>query len=166
MKFMEFLLEIFSGTNIAILGAAIATIVTGSASAKGVYMVGEAATGVIIEDPNKFGKTLILQALPATQGIYGLITTFLIIVKLGILEGNVADLSIGQGIYLFAAAMPITFVGYCSAIKQAKVACAGLNIVSKRPDHFIKGVLFSAMVETYAVFAVLISLMLVLFFQA
>jgi V/A-type H+-transporting ATPase subunit K len=166
MKFMDLMQQIFTGNNIAILGAALATICPGFGSAKGVGMVGEASSGVIIEDPGKFGKTLVLQALPATQGIYGMITSFLIIVQMGLLGDNPVDLSIMQGAYLFAAAMPITFVGYFSAIKQAKVAVAGINIVAKRPDHFIKGVLYAAMVETYAIFSVLISLLLVIFFKA
>ena len=83
---MEIIASIFSGRNIALLGAALAAAFAGMGSAKGVGMVGEAASGLLTEDPSKFGKALILQALPGTQGIYGLITAFLIIFKIGILR--------------------------------------------------------------------------------
>ena len=131
-------------------------------SAKGVGMVGEAASGLLTEDPSKFGKALILQALPGTQGIYGLITAFLIIFKIGIL-GTPVELSVAQGAYFLMASLPIAIVGFYSAIKQAKVAVSGINLIAKRPDEVGKAITSSALVETYAIFAVLVSLLLVLF---
>ena len=77
--------SMFTGQTFALIGAALAVILAGMGSAKGVSMVGEAATGLLTEDPSKSGKALILQALPGTQGIYGLITAFLIIFKIGLL---------------------------------------------------------------------------------
>ena len=125
-------------------------------------MVGEAASGLLTEDPSKFGKVLILQALPGTQGIYGLITAFLIVFKLGLL-GTPVELGTGEGVYFLMAALPIAVVGYYSALKQAKVAVAGVNLISKRPDEVGKAITSAALVETYAIFAVLVSLLLVLF---
>ena len=125
-------------------------------------MVGEAASGLLTEDPSKFGKALILQALPMTQGIYGLITAFLIIFRIGIL-GTPVDLSLAQGAYYLVASLPIAVVGYYSAIKQARVAVSGINLLSKRPDEVGKAITSAALVETYAIFAVLVSLLLVLF---
>jgi len=66
------------GIALAIGGAAIAACACGG-SGLGVGAAGEAASGVIAEDPNKFGQTLLLQALPGTQGIYGLLMAFLIL---------------------------------------------------------------------------------------
>ena len=157
------LLTIFTGNNLALFGAALAAILPGMGSAKGVGMVGEAAAGLVSEDPSKFGKALILQALPGTQGIYGLITAFLIIFNMGILSGNVAELTVAQGGYYLAAALPIAIVGYFSAVKQARVATAGISLLAKRPKEVGKAITSSAMVETYAIFAVLVSLLMVLF---
>lgn len=159
---MEFFKAIFSGTNIALIGAALAVILPGIGSARGVSMVGEAASGLLTEDPSKFGKVLILQALPGTQGIYGLITAFLIVFKLGLL-GTPVNPDVTGGVYFLMAALPIAIVGYYSALKQAKVAAAGVNLVSKRPDEVGKAITSAALVETYAIFAVLVSLLLVLF---
>ena len=159
---MEIIASIFSGRNLALLGAALAAGLAGMDSAKGVGMVGEAASGLLTEDPSKFGKALILQALPGTQGIYGLITAFLIIFKIGIL-GTPVELTVAQGAYFLMAALPIAIVGFYSAIKQAKVAVSGINLIAKRPDEVGKAITSAALVETYAIFAVLVSLLLVLF---
>ena len=159
---MNFFDMVFTGQNLALLGAVLAVMLAGIGSAKGVSMVGEAASGLLTEDPSKFGKVLILQALPGTQGIYGLITAFLIVFKIGLL-GEPAALNVSQGVYFLMAALPIAIVGYFSAIKQAKVAASGVNLIAKRPDEVGKAITASALVETYAIFAVLISLLLVLF---
>jgi V/A-type H+-transporting ATPase subunit K len=157
-----FISELLNGQSLALLGAGLAAAFAGMGSAKGVGMVGEAASGLLTEDPSKFGKALILQALPGTQGIYGLITAFLIIFKIGILGTPVA-LTIGQGAYFLMAALPIAIVGYYSAPKQARVAVSGINLIAKKPDEVGKAITSAALVETYAIFAVLISLLLVLF---
>ena len=162
MTLFDFVSTILNGQNLALLGAALAVFVAGMGSAKAVGMVGEAAGGLLTEDPSMFGKVLILQALPGTQGIYGLITAFLIVFKIGIL-GTPVDLTVAQGMYFVMAALPIAVVGYFSAIKQARVAVTGVNLIAKRPDEVGKAITSAALVETYAIFAVLVSLLLVLF---
>lgn len=158
----EFLTSIFNGQNLALLGAGLAAALAGMGSAKGVGMVGEAASGLLTEDPSKFGKALILQALPGTQGIYGLITAFLIIFKIGVL-GTPVELTVYQGAYFLMAALPIALVGYYSGIKQGRVAVTGINLIAKKPDEVGKAITSAALVETYAIFAVLVSLLMVLF---
>ena len=165
MTFSELMSTIFTGNNIALLGAALASILAGMGSARGVGLVGEAAAGLLSEDPTKFGKALILQALPGTQGIYGLITAFLIIFKMGILSGTAVELTVAQGSYFLMASLPIAIVGLYSAIKQGKVAAAGISLIAKRPKEVGKAITSAALVETYAIFAVLVSLLLVLFAQ-
>ena len=162
----EFLSSITSGQGLALLGAALATLLSGMGSAKGVSLVGTATSGPMTEDPGKFGKALILQALPMTQGIYGLITSFLIIFKLGIIGGNVRELTLAGGVYFLVASLPIAIVGLYSGIRQGMVAASGISLISKRPDEVGKAMISAALVETYAIFAVLISLLLVLFAPA
>lgn len=145
------------GLIIAIIGAVLATLFPGMGSAKGVGMVGQAAAGVVTEDPTKFSKVLILELLPGTQGIYGLLTAFLLLNQIGILGGTKPTLA--AGICYFAACLPIIVVGYQSAIKQAQTAAAGVALVAKKPEQQSKGMIFAAMVETYAVFALLISIL-------
>lgn len=155
--------EIFSGNNLALLGAALATLLAGIGSAKGVNMVAKATAGLMTEDPNKFGKAFLLQALPMTQGIYGLVTSFMIIFKMGLLSGGAAVFTVSQGAYYLVAALPIAFGGLFSAIKQGEVAAAGISVLAKRPEATGKAIISASLVETYAIFAVLVSLLLILF---
>ena len=148
------------GQVLALFGAALAVGLPGIGSARGVGIVGESAAGLVTEDPGKFGQALILQALPGTQGIYGFLAGFLTIQKIGLLAGNLVDLTPAQGWLIFVACMPITIVGFLSAIYQGRVAAAGIGIVSKRPEEVAKGITFAAMVETYAVLALLATILM------
>lgn len=146
------------GMGLALLGAALAALLSGIGSAVGVGMGGEAAAGVVTEDPSKFGKVLLLQLLPGTQGIYGLLVAFITLTQIGVLGGS-AEMSFAKGFAYFCACLPMAFVGLWSAKMQAKASVASISLVAKRPDQFGKSMLFPAMVETYAVLALLVSLL-------
>lgn len=165
MTFGGFLATIFNGQNLALLGAFLAAGLAGWGSAKGVGIVGQAGSGLLTEEPSLFGKVLLLEALPGTQGIYGLITAFLVMVKSGVIGGGV-ELTVAQGGYLLMACLPIAIVGHFSAIHQAKVAAAGVSLIAKQKDEIGKAITNAALVETYAIFALLVSLLLILFFKA
>lgn len=149
------------GLALAIIGAACASLFAGIGSAKGVGLVGEAAAGVVSVDPNKFSKVLILELLPGTQGLYGLLTAILMLRKIGILGGEVASLTTAQGLMFLGAAMPIAIVGLFSGIAQGRAAAASVGITAKKPEHNGKGIIMAAMVETYAILALLVSILII-----
>lgn len=149
------------GIALAILGAACASLFAGIGSAKGVGLVGEAAAGVVSVDPSKFSKVLILQLLPGTQGLYGLLTAILMLSRIGIIGGNPAELTVAQGLMFLGAALPIAIVGLFSGIAQGRAAAAGVGITAKKPEHNGKGIIMAAMVETYAILALLVSILLI-----
>ena len=146
------------GTALAVLAAAIATLLAGMGSAKGVGMAGEATAALAVDEPDKFGKALVLQLLPGTQGLYGFVIGFFIYQQ--IIGGDA--ITFEKGLYLLMAALPVAIVGYASAQRQARVAIAGVNILAKNEDEFVKGVVYSVMVELYAILGFVISLLLVL----
>jgi len=150
------------GLALAILGAALAALISGMGSARGVGLVGEAAAGLISEDPSKFTKVLILQILPGTQGLYGFITAIMVMIKIQLLSGNPVELTTTQGLQVFVACLPMTVVGYFSALYQARVAASGVSVVAKKPEQQSKAMVLSAMVETYAVLALLMSILMIL----
>lgn len=164
MTFSYLLSTLLTGQNLAVLGAFLAAALAGWGSAKGVGMVAQAADGLLSEEPGIFGKVLLLVALPGTQGIYGLITAFLIMVKIGLI-GTPVDLTVAQGMYLFLAAMPIAIVGLVSAIHQARAGVAGVQLLSKQRTEVGKAITNAALVETYAILALLVSLLLIIFFK-
>jgi len=147
------------GIALAIGGAAIAACACGG-SGLGVGAAGEAAAGVIAEDPNKFGQTLLLQALPGTQGIYGLLMAFLILAKVGMLGGDPAMVTTEQGWYLLFSGIPIGIVGILSGYAQGKCVASGLTLIAKRPGEIAKAIIYGAMVETFAILALLVSFLM------
>ena len=149
------------GIVYALLGAAVAVLLAGAGSAIGVGIAGQAASGVMTEDPSKFAKVLILQLLPGTQGIYGLLVGFIVLSKVGLLGGGAAQISVQTGLMILAACLPIGVVGLISGMHQGKTAVASIGIVAKKPEQFAKSMLFPAMVETYAILALLISILAV-----
>ena len=151
---------LLDGRVLAVIGAALAAILPGFGSAKAVGSVGEALDGLMSEDPDKFGKGFLLQALPATQGIYGLIVAFMVMMNTGVV-GGAPVASLEEGLYYLFACMPIAFVGYYSAIRQGRVAAAGVSTIAKRPEASGKCVTATAMVELYALLSLLISFLLV-----
>lgn len=148
------------GIVFALSGAVLAALVAGLGSAIGVGRAGQAAAGVITEDPSKFGKVLILQLLPGTQGIYGLLIAFITLTQIGVLGGS-SEMTFVKGLLYFGACMPMAIVGFFSATAQAKASVASIAVVAKKPDQFGKAMIFPAMVETYAILALLISLLAV-----
>lgn len=150
-----------SGIVWALLGAVLAVILAGMGSAHGVGLAGQAASGVVTEDPSKFAKVLILQLLPGTQGIYGLLVAFITLSKVGLLGSGMVNIDLQTGLLIFCACMPIAVVGLVSAKHQGKTSAAAIGIVAKKPDQFGKAMLFPAMVETYAILALLISILAV-----
>ncbi|HOO63697.1 MAG TPA: V-type ATP synthase subunit K [Synergistaceae bacterium] len=153
-------MENIMGTMLALLGAALAAGLAGSGSAIGVGIAGESGAGVMTEDPGKFGLVLLLQALPGTQGIYGLLTAFLAILKVGLLGGGGVSVSLWQGLGILFACLPIAIAGYYSGIAQGKTSASCIQMIAKRPEETGKAVILPAMVETYAVLALLMSVIL------
>ena len=152
-----------NGTVITIFGAAVAAFLSGAGSAIGVRAGGVAAAGVTSEKPELFGKLLVLQALPGTQGIYGFLTAVLILVTSGLMGGSGAQISVSQGWAYFFSGLPIGILGLVSAIYQGKVAVAAIHMTAKQPESSGKGITMAVLVETYAILGLLVSLLLVLF---
>ncbi|MBO4795293.1 MAG: V-type ATP synthase subunit K [Clostridia bacterium] len=150
-----------SGNVIAYIGAALCAILAGCGSALGVMAAGKAAAGVASEKPELFGKLLVLQALPGTQGIYGFLTAILVLIQFNGLGSDAATLTVTQGWQLFFAAVPMAIVGLTSGIAQGKAAVAAIHMTGKQPDASGKGITMTALVETYAILALLISILLI-----
>ena len=150
-----------TGNGWALLGAALAATLAGCGSAWGVGLAGQAASGVVTEDPSKFAKVLVIQLLPGTQGIYGLLVAFVTLVQTGLLGGGAQPMDTATGLMYFVSCLPIAVVGLISAIYQGQTSVAAINVVTKKPEQFGKAMLFPAMVETYAILALLISILAV-----
>lgn len=150
---MEFLNTI-GGYALGIIGAGLAAFLAGIGSAKGTGIAGEAGAGLVAEDPSKFGKAMILQVIPGTQGLYGFVIWFLAFSKLD------PSMTVAQGLQVMGACLPIAIAGLLSGIAQGKVAAASINILAKKPDDWSKGMILCITVEFYAILGLLASFMM------
>ena len=151
-------LNTIGGYALGLQGAGLAAFMAGIGSAKGTGIAGEAGAGLVSEDPSKFGKAMILQVIPGTQGLYGFVIWFLAYSKLAAV--GAAGVSVAQGLQVLAACLPIAFGGLLSGIAQGKVAAASVNILAKKPDDWSKGMILCITVEFYAILSLLASFMM------
>lgn len=142
------------GIALALFGAVIAFVFSAAGSAIALGMAGQAAAGVVAEDPKKFGQTLVLQAIGTTGGIYGLLMAFLILTK----AMDVTDWQ--TGLFLLGSGIPVGVVGYFASVWQGKTLVTGIILIGKRSGEMAKAMIYAAMVETFAVFALLISFLM------
>lgn len=142
------------------VGAATAALLGFIGSTIGMGWVGRAGAAVTQEKPELFGKVLLMQALPGSQGIYGLVGAFLILNFAGLIGGGEATLTLTQGWQYFIAALPIAFTGLLSGMYQASVAAHGVSMIAKDDTLTARAIVLSAMVETWAIFGILISFIL------
>lgn len=144
-----------TGYQWAMLGAALAFIGGGMGSAIGITYVSNVGSGILVEDPEKFGTMLPLLAIPGTQGIYGLITALMVtfLFDLDKLSGH-------SGMLVFFACLPVAFVCLVSAIFQGLTAASSSAMVARRSEELGKALVLPALVETYAVFALILTIYL------
>ena len=157
---MSAFFETIGGLGFTILGAALTAGLCCIGSAKGTGMVGEAASGLVSEDPDKSTMCLILQVLPGTQGLYGFVALFIVLGQVGILSGSPVAVTVSQGLAFFAACLPIMLGGWLSAVFQGRVAAASIGIVAKHPEASTKGIIFCGIVEFYAILSLVATIMI------
>lgn len=159
----DFLVEL--SRAFAYIGAAFAFGLGGVGSARGIAIAANQATGVLSEKPDLFGRLLVMVALPGTQGFYGFVIAFLIAVFTG-LSSTAADAQLrvtpGTGLALMLIGLLAGIVQCVSAIKQGEASAAGIALVARRPEMSGRALLFPALVETYAVVALLAALLFIL----
>ena len=144
-----------NGYSIGILALALCMILCGTGSALALFKTGSAAAGVIGEDPKKYSKVFVLSVLPATQGIYGFVVALI-----GMSSLTSVDMTVAQGLAVLFATLPMTLVGLISAYFQGKTSISAIQAVAKEDSISGKMILFPAMVETYAILALVITIML------
>lgn len=157
-----------TGIGWAVMGAMAAVALGCLGSAVGIRIACTQGTGVLSEKPELFGKLLVLMALPGTQGFYGFIVAIFIALQTGLLESvSVASqLSPVAGFSLLFVGILVGIVEFYSAMNQGKTSAASINLVGKRPDEGGRAILFPALVETYAVVALLIGILMTFWLTA
>ncbi len=142
------------GYTVAMIGIALCVLLCGIGSCIGLFKTSTAASGVLGEDPKKFGKVMVLVLLPATQGIYGFI--------IGIIASGylVQGMSTALGWAMVGAVVPMALSGLISAFFQGKSASNCIYAVARQESLSGKLIVYPGMIEFYAILGLIISIML------
>ena len=152
----------FGGLAIGFLGAALACGLCCAGSARGCGIAGEAGSALLCEDPSAFGKIMILQVVPGTQGLYGLVVWFFAILQMGVFNGTAVGMSVADDLRVAAACLPMAPGAALSAPAQGRVAATAINLMAKRPNDWAKGIILCITVEFYAILSLLASFLMLL----
>jgi len=158
------------GTILALGSAGLAALLPGIGSAIGIRIAGRSATGVLSEKPERYGQMFLMVVLPGTQGFYGFLAAFLVMLNLNFFGESaspevfhVPAVTAQLGWQVFAACLPIAFAGLVSAVLQGRVCAGGIMMAAKQPDLAFKaGVVYAVMVEVYAVLGLLVTMFILL----
>jgi len=148
-----------SGIVLAVIGAAMAAVFGGAGSSIGIGKAGAKGAGVLAEKPNLFGKILVLSALPGSQGVYGLLIAIFILFKIGMF-GTPADVSVEAGQQLMWAGILMGLAGLFSGWFQGGVVASGIGAMARDESLTGKAIVLAVVVETYAIFGLLVALLI------
>jgi len=160
-----YVLLVQTGVGWALIGAALVASLAGLGSALGIRISCSQAAGVLSEKPELFGRLLVIMALPGTQGFYGFIVMVMMALRTGLIAGKVM-VGPWQGLGLLAVGFGVGLVEWRSAIYQGETSAAAISLVAKRPEEAGRAILLPALVETYAVLALLAGILITLWLTA
>ena len=145
---------------LVIFGAALAVGLAGIGSAIGISRPASMGLGAMQEDRALFLPSMVLAALPGTQGIYGFVVAFMALQSSGIMGASMPTLTLAQGWNFFFACLPIALAGFISAIYQGNVCASGVALAAKDKSQWTRGMILGVFVEFYAILGFLISLLI------
>ena len=153
------------GMILALVGAGMSVLLPGIGSSLGIHIASKSATAILSEKPERYGQFFIMVVLPGTQGFYGFLAAFMVMLQLNFFAGTgLPTVDLWLGLKILMACLPIIFAGLITAIYQGKVAAAGILMAGKKPEMAFKaGVVFAVMVEIYAILGLLTTLFMLLF---
>jgi V/A-type H+-transporting ATPase subunit K len=148
-------------TVLALIGAAIAVGMGAIGSSVGVGKIAVTGTGLLSKDPARFPQVLALAALPSTQALYGLLFGFVVLIRVGLLGGEPVNFSDEVGYAFLFSALPVGIATLFSGIYQGMAAAGGVKILAQKPENFSQAVVLASLIETFAIFGLVISLLIV-----
>jgi len=134
---------------LAYIGLALMVILSGTGSAIGVVIGGNATIGALKKKEDAFGSYMLLSALAGTQGLYGF-AGFFIINSAGVIT---PEMTLIQGMAILAAGLALGTVGLISAIVQGRVCANGIASIAQGYDVFGKTMVLAVFPELYAIVA-------------
>jgi V/A-type H+-transporting ATPase subunit K len=135
---------------LAYIGIAIMTAGAFVASSIGVTITGNAVVGAMKKNPDAMGTYLALSALPASQGLYGLVGFFMLQTHL------VAGISQLAAYAILSLGVMMAISCLYSSIRQAQVCANGITATGAGHNVFAATMVMAVFPELYAILALLV----------
>jgi len=144
--------------NIAVIlagiGLGLMVGLSGTGSAIGLVIGGTSVIGAVKKKPEVFGSSLVLSALPATQGLYGFVGFILFSSYV------TPEMSVFQGALTLGAGIAMGLATLFSAVQQGKVCAAGISAMGSGHDVFGNTFILAVFPEFYAILALVVSILI------
>ena len=127
------------------LGVAMMVGLAGLASAIGTSVCGMTAVGAMKKNPGGFVNYIVLSALPGSQGLYGFVAFFIC------QEFLTPDITMVQGLTLFAGGIIMGLVGIISSYFQSRVCATGIAAIGNGHNVMVNTLILGAFPELYAI---------------
>ncbi|MFC1800842.1 V-type ATP synthase subunit K [Nanoarchaeota archaeon] len=145
------------------VGAGLAVGIAGI-SAIGQGIAASSGSAAVTENSKLFGKSILFSVLPETQALYGTIIAILLLTGVGLLGTIKVGITSLQGWGGIAAGLCIGLAAI-SAIGQGTVAASSIAASLKNAKSTGKSLVLSVIPETYAIFGLLIAILILLGLQ-
>jgi V/A-type H+-transporting ATPase subunit K len=146
---MSNLASIFLGFGLAAMFG-----LPGAGSSIAMVIAGSAVVGATRKRSDAFGQTLVLSALPASQGLYGFVCYFL--------YSSVVtpEMSLYNAAVVFGAGLTIGVVGFFSSVKQGQVIATGINAIGSGHDVFGNTLILAAFPELLSILGLVVAILM------
>ncbi len=146
---------------LAYIGVAICVGLGAIGSAIGSSLVASVGASLVSKEPNKFPQVLILSALPSSQALYGLLYGIIIMLRTGLLAGELVDgMTTEIALQFLFSAFPVGIAGLASGWGQGKVGASAVKIVAENPNNLNQGIVLAALIESFAIFGLIASILI------
>ena len=140
------------------IGASVVVGITGFFSALGIGYAASAAITAMSRKEGIFGKSLVFVILPETIVIYGLLIAILIVRSFGTF-GDSIPVREGDEIVLFLSAAVLSLVSL-TGYMLGKLGASGIAALIKNETTFGRNIVFVVLVESIAIYGVLVSILM------
>jgi V/A-type H+/Na+-transporting ATPase subunit K len=143
------------------IGVGISVGLAAIGSSLGSSLVASTGASLVAKEPEKFSQILILSALPSSQSLYGLLFGIIIMLRTGLINGQLVEgMTTTIGWQFLFSAVPVGVACLFSGYAQGQVAASAVKIVAENPTNLNQGIVLAALIESFAIFGLIISILI------
>lgn len=142
------------GVVLSMIGLGFMIGLSGSGSAWGLVISGQAVMGLIKKKPEAFATGIAMAAAPATQGLYAFVA---FILYRGLISST---MTVWQGGVVLGAGLAVGIACFISAVYQGKICASGIAAYASGHNVFGQTLVLAAFPEFYAILSLVVAILM------